>query len=77
MWGYRECGRFTRLVSVDLVEEILEYRCEGRERMSTRISGGSSLQAEEPPVQMQEVRRVSVIKEEPGGRCGWRNEELR
>ena len=38
--------------------------------------GGSALQAEEPPVQMQEGRRVCVFKEEPGGRCGWRSEEL-
>lgn len=45
--------------------------------MSTSMSGGSALQAEEPPVQMQEGRRVCVFKEEPGGRCGWRSEELR
>ena len=45
--------------------------------MSTSMSGGSALQAEEPPVQMQEGGRVCVFKEEPGGRCGWRSEELR
>ena len=44
--------------------------------MSTSMSGGSALHAEEPPVQMQEGRRVCVFKEEPGGRCGWRSEEL-
>ena len=37
--------------------------------------GGYALQADEPPVQMQEGR-VCVFKEEPGGRCGWRSEEL-
>lgn len=31
--------------------------------MSTSMSGGSALQAEEPPVQMQEGRRVCVFKE--------------
>ena len=36
--------------------------------MSTSMSGGSALHAEEPPVQMQEGRRVCVFKEEPGGR---------
>lgn len=33
--------------------------------MSTSMSGGSPLQAEEPPVQIQEGRRVCVFKEEP------------
>jgi hypothetical protein len=33
--------------------------------MSTSMSGGSPLQAEEPPVQMQEGRRVCVFKEDP------------
>lgn len=33
--------------------------------MSRSMSGGSSLQAEEPPVQMQEGRRVCVFKEDP------------
>ena len=33
--------------------------------MSRSMSRGSSVQAEEPPVQMQEGRRVCVFKEEP------------
>jgi len=28
-------------------------------------------------VQMHEGRKVSAFKEEPEGRCGWPNEELR
>ena len=45
--------------------------------MSTQMSGGSSLWAGESPVQMHEGRKVSAFKEEPEGRCGWPNEELR
>ena len=41
------------------------------------MSGGGSLQAVEPPVQMHEGRRVSVFKGEPGGRCGWTSQKLR
>lgn len=43
--------------------------------MSTSMSGGSALQAEEPPVQMQEGRRVCVFKEsqEAGVAGGVRN----
>ena len=40
--------------------------------MSTNMSRGSSLQAEEPPVQMHKGRRVSVFKGEPGGSWGGR-----
>ena len=45
---------FFCMVTVSLTEKVsLEERCEGLEELSTRMSGGSSSQAGEPPVQMQ------------------------